>query len=90
MTDKLDSLSYSWSRIDGQGLVRVIPIDSYKTGFVLITHIGALADACEYYPDLTLGREKVTVTIDDDDETKAYALARDIDKMLTPHDTDAI
>lgn len=82
MTDKLENLSYDWSLIDGQGLVRVVPIDTYKTGFVLITHIGTLADEYDYYPDLTLGREKVTITIDDANEATAYALAAEIDKIL--------
>ncbi|MBC7746435.1 4a-hydroxytetrahydrobiopterin dehydratase [Pedobacter sp.] len=90
MKDKLENLSYDWSLIDGQGLVRVIPIDAYKTGFVLITRIGILADEHDYYPDLTLGREKVTITIDDADETKAYALAAGIDKILPLHATDAV
>ena len=89
MTDKLKNLSYEWSLIDGQGLVRVIAIDAYKTGFVLIARIGILADEYEYYPELTLARKKVTITIDDADETKAYDLASAIDKTLPVHVADA-
>lgn len=90
MIDKLETLSYDWSLIDGQGLVRVVLIDAYKTGFVLITHIGILADEYDYYPDLTLGKEKVTITIDDTNEAKAYALATAIDKILPLHAADAV
>lgn len=88
MNDKLDTLSRDWSLIDGQGLIRVVLIDTYKTGFVLITRIGILADEYEYYPELTLGREKVTITIDDADEAKAYALAAAIDIALPPYTAD--
>lgn len=82
MTDRLDLLSYEWSLIDGQGLVRVVPISSYKAGFVLISHIGIIADSYAYYPQLTLSREKVTIVIDDENEDLAYKIAGEIDTLL--------
>ena len=80
--NKLENISQDWSLIDGQGLIRVVPIDAYKTGFILIANVGILADKYQYYPDLLLSREKVTITIDDKNETKAYAIAAKIDEIL--------
>lgn len=82
-SDKLDQLSVEWARIDGQGLVRVVPVDRYRTGFVVIAKIGPLAERYDYYPDMLLGADKVTITIDDANEDTAFALAAAIDKVLT-------
>lgn len=82
MTDKLDTLDKEWSLIDGQGLVRVFPTDRYRTGFVLIATVGPLAEKHDYYPDILLSRDQVTVTIDDENEEIAYRLAAEIDAAL--------
>lgn len=82
MEDKLKSLSYHWSHIDGQGFVCVVPVDSFKTGFVLLAQIGPMADARQYYPELSLTRTKATITIDDEDQKLALELAKEIDTLL--------
>lgn len=79
MTDKLSTLDKEWSQIDGQGLVRVFPVDAYRTGFMVIATIGPLAEKHDYYPDILLSRDQVTVTIDDENEQTAYQLAAEID-----------
>lgn len=81
--DKLDQLSVEWARIDGQGLVRVVPVDRYRTGFVVIAKVGPLAERYDYYPDMLLSADKVTITIDDANEDVAFELAAAIDKALT-------
>ncbi|HXH04895.1 MAG TPA: 4a-hydroxytetrahydrobiopterin dehydratase [Candidatus Nitrosotenuis sp.] len=86
MDNKLESLSYQWSRIDGQGLVRVVPVDGFKTGFILMAGIGELAESKAYYPELNLTSDKVTITIDDSDESAAFELAEGIDKLLPSDD----
>lgn len=84
--DKLETLSYEWSLIDGQGLVRIVPVDTYKTGFVLMTHVAMAAERLDYYPELTISREKVTITIELTDEALAYKLAAEIDELVPPHE----
>lgn len=87
--NKLDALSKEWSLIDGQGLVRIIPTDTYRTGFVLVATVGPLAEKYDYYPDMTLGHHRVTITIDNANEKTAYALAADIDSALSSGESTA-
>lgn len=87
--DILENLSYEWSLIDGQGLVRVVPVDTYRTGFVLVTHIAATAERLDYYPELTIGRHKVSITIDTADEILAHKLASEIDSIVPTHDSES-
>lgn len=90
MTDKFSALDKEWSLIDGQGLVRVFPVDRYRTGFIVIATIGPLAEKYDYYPDILLSRDQVTVTIDDANEEAAYQLAADIDAAVAaPADASA-
>ena len=39
-----DDLELEWSDIEGQGLVRVFPVTNFKSGFVLVAHIGLAAE----------------------------------------------
>lgn len=88
MEEKLSQLSFHWSFIDGQGFVCVVPIDSFKTGFILLAQIGPMAEGRDYYPELTLARSKVTITIDDSDADLAVDLAKEIDTLLPSNATD--
>lgn len=82
--DKLtfDALSTSWSRTDSEGLTRVIPTDSFRTSFVVVAKIGPLAEEATYYPELVMSDSQVVVKIDDSDEQKALALAKQIDELF--------
>ena len=88
--DEINDLNVAWSSIEGEGLVRVIPTDSFKTGFIVVANIGKQAEELGLYPEVTLNSEKVIITIDDDNP-KAHDLARKIDELLddgTDHSTD--
>lgn len=84
-----DSLSTEWSRTDGEGLVRILPIDGYKTGFIVMANIGPLAEQLNYFPEMTLTNEKVVVKIDDSEEQTAFTLAAAIDQAFTIPRVDA-
>ena len=54
----------------------------------MIAAIGPIAEQNEYYPDMMLSRDKITITIDDEDEQKAHDLAMAIDAILVTDDTE--
>jgi len=83
-----EMLSTEWSHTDGEGYVRIIPIDSYKTGFVAMAHIGPLAEQLQYYPEITLCGDKVIIKIDDADQQTALQLARQIDDVFHVDDSE--
>lgn len=82
-----DDLSVQWAVIDSEGLVRVVPTDSFRTGFALTAQVGLAADELEYYPIVTLAADKVTITIPFDDDGVSHRLAHAIDTAL--HVSDA-
>ena len=86
MNNDISDLDVAWSQIEGEGLVRVIPTDSFKTGFIVVANIGKQAELLGLYPEITLNSEKVIVTIDDDN-SQAHDLARAIDEFLA-HEPD--
>lgn len=77
-----DDLALEWSDIDGEGLVRVFSTESFKSGFVLIAHIGLAAERVEYYPEILLTEHKLTVTIPSNDDGLDHRLAHVIDTTL--------
>ena len=79
---KEDNLDVEWSALDGEGLVRVIPTDSFKTGFILTAEIGKTAEALGYFPEVTLSSEKVTIKIEPQDDGLDHKLAVAIDTFL--------
>lgn len=79
---KIEKLSTDWSLIDGDGLVRVIPTTAYREGFVLMANVGLLAEKAQYFPEITIASDKITITIPDDDEQKAQKLAEAIDQVI--------
>ena len=77
-----DDLELEWADIEGQGLVRVFPIANFKSGFVLVAHIGLAAEQVEYYPEVLLTESKLTVTSPPNDEGFDHRLAHAIDTTL--------
>lgn len=77
-----DDLELQWADIEGQGLVRVFPTANFKSGFVLVAHIGLAAEQVEYYPEVLLTENKLTVTIPPNDEGLDHRLAHVIDTAL--------
>lgn len=77
-----DDLELEWADIEGQGLVRVFPTANFKSGFVLVAHIGLAAEQVEYYPEVLLTESKLTVTIPPNDEGLDHRLAHAIDATL--------
>ncbi len=77
-----DDLELEWADIEGQGLVRVFPIQDFRSGFVLVAHIGLAAEQVEYYPEVLLTERKLTVTISPNDEGLDHRLAHAIDATL--------
>lgn len=77
-----DDLELEWADIEGQGLVRVFPTANFKSGFVLVAHIGLAAEQVEYYPEVLLTESKLTVTIPPNDEGLDHRLAHAIDTTL--------
>ena len=82
-----DDLELEWADIESQGLVRVYPTKDFKSGFVLVAHIGLAAENVEYYPEVLLTEHKVTVTIPPSDDGLDHRLAHSIDATL--HDAAA-
>lgn len=77
-----DDLALEWSDIEGEGLVRVFPVPSFKSGFVLTAHIGLAAEQAEYYPEVQLTSRKVIVTIPPHNDGLDHRLAHAIDDVL--------
>ena len=77
-----DDLELQWADTEGQGLVRVFPTANFKSGFVLVAHIGLAAEQVEYYPEVLLTESKLTVTIPPNDDGLDHRLAHAIDTTL--------
>jgi pterin-4a-carbinolamine dehydratase len=77
-----DDLALEWADIDGQGLVRVYPTTDFKSGFVFVAHIGMAAEQVEYYPEVLLTSNKLTVRIPENDDGLDHRLAHAIDAAL--------
>lgn len=84
--DDLKDLNVEWSNIDGEGLVRVVPTDSFRTGVELVTRLAEIAAAQNHDPDITLTNSKVVITLfshDVSDVTdRDVAFARAVDTLL--------
>ncbi|HAC55916.1 TPA: hypothetical protein DCF80_00300 [Candidatus Saccharibacteria bacterium] len=78
-----DDLALEWADIDGEGLVRVFPLANFKSGFVMVAHIGLAAEKVDYFPEVLLSNEKLTVTIRPNDDGLDHRLAHAIDNVLT-------
>lgn len=77
-----DDLALEWADIDGEGLVRVFPTKDFRSGFVMVAHIGLAAEKVDYFPEVLLTEQKVTVTIRPQDDGLDHRLAHAIDTTL--------
>lgn len=81
-----EDLNVAWSNIDGEGLVRVVPTDSFRVGSVLVAKLAELAEAQGHDPDVLLTNNKVVITLfshDVQDVTERdFAYARAVDLLL--------
>src|SRR5690348_4155688 len=77
-----DDLALEWADIEDQGLVRVIPVTDFKSGFVIVAHIGLAAEKVDYYPEVHLTSRKITITIPPNDDGLDHRLAHVIDVTL--------
>lgn len=79
-------LDVDWSAIPGKGLIRIVPTDSFTTGFALIAKIAGLADQHNHHPELTLRTNEIEITLLTHavgDITRADLLmAKEIDQVL--------
>jgi len=61
------NLNVAWSSIDGEGLVRVVPTDSFRTGCLLVAELADIAEKLHHDPRIELTNNKVIVTLYSDD-----------------------
>lgn len=84
--EDLKDLNVAWSSIDGEGLVRVVPTDSFRTGVVLVAKLAEIAEAQKHDPDVLLTNSKVIITLfshDVSDVTdRDINFARAVDQLL--------
>lgn len=62
------NLNVAWSDIEGEGLVRVVPTDSFGTGVALVAELAKIAEAQNHDPDVLLTNSKVVITLYSHDE----------------------
>ena len=63
MSDNEINLNVAWSDIEGEGLVRVVPTDSFHTGVTLVVELAKIAEVQGHDPDIQLSRDKVIITL---------------------------
>jgi len=84
--EDLKDLHVEWSNIDGEGLVRVVPTDSFRSGVVLVAKLAEIAETQKHDPDVLLTNKKVIITLfshDVSDVTERdIAFARAVDQLL--------
>lgn len=78
-----DDLGFEWADIEGQGLVRVFAVPNFRSGFVMVAHIGLAAEQTDYFPEVLLTEKKLTVTIPPNDDGLDHRLAHAIDAALS-------
>lgn len=81
-----EDLNVAWSNIEGEGLVRVVPTDSFRTGTLLVAKLAELAESQGHDPDVLLTNNKVVITLfshDVQDVTdRDITFARAVDTLL--------
>ncbi len=79
-------LNVAWSNIEGEGIVRVVPTESFRTGALLVAKLAELAEAQGHDPDVVLTNSKVIITLfshDVQDVTERdITFARAVDALL--------
>lgn len=81
-----EDLNVAWSNIDGEGLVRVVPVESFSTGALFVARLAELAEAQGHDPDVLLTNSKVVITLfshDVEDVTdRDIEFARAVDALI--------
>jgi len=84
--DDLQGLNVEWSNIDGEGLVRVVPTDSFRAGVELVAKLAEVAERQNHDPEVLLEHDKVTITLishDVSDVTERdIEFAKAVDELL--------
>ena len=79
-------LNVAWSQIDGEGLVRVVPTDSFGTGVAFVAELAHIAESQNHDPEVQLTNDKVVITLyshDVQDVTdRDVAFARAVDELI--------
>ncbi len=52
---------------DGHQITKIYTFDCYQKGLVFATHVGLLADQMDHHPDITIGYQKVKVSLNTHD-----------------------
>jgi 4a-hydroxytetrahydrobiopterin dehydratase len=82
----ISSLHVDWSLVEGEGLVRVVPLDTFRQGMQLVVRITELADQHNHHPDVLLTSSKMVLTLISHDEQRVterdIAFARALDELL--------
>lgn len=80
------NLNIAWSDIEGEGLVRVVPTDSFGTGVALVAELAKIAEAQTHDPDVLLTNSKVVITLYSHDENavtdRDRAFAKAVDQLI--------
>lgn len=81
-----EDLNVAWSNIDGEGLVRVVPVESFGTGALFVAKLAELAETQGHDPDVLLTNSKVVITLFSHDVQEVtdrdIAFARAIDALI--------
>ena len=84
--EDIKDLHVEWSNIDGEGLVRVVPTDSFRAGVALVAQLAEIAAAQNHDPEVLLTNSKVIITLlshDVSDVTERdITFARAVDQLL--------
>lgn len=86
MDENEANLNVAWSSIDGEGLVRVIPTESFRSGAAMVVELADIAQAQNHDPEVLLTNNKVVITLyshDVQDVTERdHAFARAVDELI--------
>lgn len=80
------NLNVAWSDIEGEGLVRVVPTDSFATGVAFVAELAKIAEAQNHDPDVQLTNDKVVITLYSHDAQavteRDHAFASAVDDLI--------
>lgn len=86
MSENETNLNVAWSDIEGEGLVRVVPTDSFGTGVALVAKLASIAEAQNHDPDVLLTNDKVVITLYSHDENaiteRDHRFAQAVDQLI--------
>ena len=86
MSENETNLNVAWSEIEGEGLVRVVPTDSFGTGVAFVAELAKIAEAQNHDPDVLLTNDKVVITLYSHDAQavteRDHAFAAAVDELI--------